>query len=79
MNKKTLQELAEEIHCLSGMTEEAIAVKLSTEDDIIARATVSRWRSGVIKGTLHKRHVRVIALHRKVTRKHKRKTERLND
>lgn len=78
MDKKTLKELAEEIYYKSGMTEEEIAEKLSTETDIIARATFSRWRSGAIKGTLHKRHVRVIALHRSVMRVHKRKMK-LND
>ena len=72
---KTLQELTNEIHSMSGLSEEAISEKLSTENDYIARATFSRWRSGKIKETSHSRHVRIIDLHKKVTRKNNRKRD----
>jgi len=68
---KTLKELTNELHSMSGLSEQALSAKLSTESDYIARATFSRWRSGIIKETTHARHVRVIELHRKLTSKQK--------
>lgn len=66
---KTLKELTDEIHSMSGLSEQALAAKLSTESDYIARATFSRWRSGAIAETTFARHVRIIELYKKLKRK----------
>mgnify|MGYP003630379355 CR=1 FL=1 len=71
MDKKTLKQMMLEIYSTSKkMTEEVLAAKLSIPEDIIHRSLVSRWKSGATLETGYYRHLRVIALHKRVMRRH---------